>query len=291
MARQDNEKKVGSMSRKKHITNIFVYIILSILAIVWVFPIFWIVLTSFRVEQNPTMSYFWPKGFTLDNYIKLFTDTRQFYFVKWFGNTLFVAVCSCILSTLYVLCSAYSFSRLRFKERKGIMNIALILGMFPGFMSMIAVYYVLKIIGITQSLAALILVYSGGAMLSYHIAKGFFDTVPKALDEAAYIDGATKWHVFTRITIPMSKPIIVYTVLTTFLAPWVDFIFAKIIMGDHYDSYTVAIGLYTMLDKEYILTWFTRFAAGSVCVAVPIAILFIFMQRYYVEGLTGAVKG
>lgn len=285
------KKKYRSMKLRKNISNFFVHIILGILALVWLFPIFWVIMTSFRVEQNPSMSYFLPKGLTLDNYINLFTDTRQFFFVRWFSNTLLVAICSCIISTLYVLCAAYSFSRLRFRERKSMMSIALILNMFPGFMSMIAVYYVLKILGITQSLVALILVYSGGAMLTYPIAKGFFDTVPKALDEAACIDGASKWHVFTKITIPLSKPIIVYTVLTTFLAPWLDFIFAKIIMGDHYDNYTVAIGLWTMLQKEYIMNWYTRFAAGAVCVAIPIGLVFIFMQKYYVEGVSGAVKG
>lgn len=285
------KEKYRSMKRKKNISNIFIHIILGILAIVWLFPIFWVIMTSFRVEQNPSMSYFWPKAFTLDNYKNLFTDTRQFFFVKWFSNTLLVAICSCLISTLYVLCASYSFSRLKFRERKSMMSIALILNMFPGFMSMIAVYYVLKIIGITQSLVALILVYSGGAMLSYPIAKGFFDTVPKALDEAACIDGASKWHVFTKITIPLSKPIIVYTVLTTFLAPWLDFIFAKIIMGDNYDNYTVAIGLWTMLQREYIMNWYTRFAAGAVCVAIPIGLVFIFMQKYYVEGVSGAVKG
>lgn len=285
------KKKYRSMKKKKLVTNTLVHIILAILAIIWLFPIFWVIMTSFRVEQNPSMSYFWPKGFTLDNYKSLFTDTRQFFFAKWFSNTLLVAICSCVISTFYVLCASYSFSRLRFRERKSMMSIALILNMFPGFMSMIAVYYVLKILGITQSLVALILVYSGSAMLTYPIAKGFFDTVPKALDEAACIDGATKWQVFTKITIPLSKPIIVYTVLTTFLAPWLDFIFAKIIMGDNYNNYTVAIGLWTMLQREYIMTWYTRFAAGAVCVAIPIALVFIFMQKYYVEGVSGAVKG
>ena len=171
------------------------------------------------------------------------------------------------------------------------MNVGLILNMFPGFMSMIAVYYILKGLGITQSLIALIMVYSGGAGLSYYIAKGFFDTIPKAIDEAARIDGATRWKVFTKITMPLSKPIIVYTILTSFMAPWVDFIFARVIMGDKYENYTVAVGLWTMLQKEYIQTWFTRFAAGAVCVSIPIALLFVFTQKYYVNGLSGSVKG
>ena len=280
-----------SMKRKKTVVNSLVHLLLAFLALIWMIPIVWVVMTSFRTTQIPYMETFFPTGYTLNNYKMLFTDTSQFFFAKWFCNTLIVAICSCIISTIYVLCMSYSFSRTRFTGRKGMMNVGLILNMFPGFMSMIAIYYVLKGIGITQSLVALILVYSGGAGLSYHIAKGFFDTIPKAIDDAARIDGATRWHVFTKVTIPLSKPIIVYTILTSFLAPWLDFIFAKVIMGDKYENYTVSVGLWTMLQQEYIQTWYTRFAAGAVCVSIPIALLFVFMQKYYVDGLSGSVKG
>ena len=172
------------------------------------------------------------------------------------------------------------------------MNIALVLGMFPGFMSMIAVYYILKGIGISQSLTALILVYSGGAGLTFYIAKGFFDTIPRSLDESALIDGATRFQIFSKIILPLSKPIIVYTVLTTFMAPWMDYIFASVIMGDNYNNYTVAIGLAKMLDRRFINSFYTQFAAGSVLISIPIAVLFVIMQKYYVSGISdGAVKG
>lgn len=285
-------KNKNSMSFKKFIGNTVSHVVLSILAVIWILPILWIILTSFRVESGAQLPYFWPKGFSFDNYIKLFSDTKQFYFLRWFGNTLFVAVCSCILSTFYVLSTSYTMSRLRFKSRKPLMKIAMILGLFPGFMSMIAIYYILKGFGITQSLLALILVYSGSSGLGFFIAKGFFDTIPKALDEAALIDGATRLQVFTKLTIPFSKPIIIYTILTSFLAPWVDYIFASVIMGDKYDNYTVALGLYKMLEREFINDWYTRFAAGAVIVSIPISLLFIFMQKYYVSGVTGgSVKG
>lgn len=174
------------------------------------------------------------------------------------------------------------------------MNVAMILGLFPGFMSMVAVYYILKGLGLSEGSmirVALILVYSAGAGMAFYVAKGFFDTVPKALDEAAFLDGATKWQVFTKITIPLSKPIIVYTVLTAFIAPWIDFIFAKVICRASAEYYTVSLGLWRMLEKEYIDNWYTAFAAGAVCISIPIAILFIFMQRFYVDGMSGSVKG
>ena len=282
----------GSMKRNRMIADTTVHIILTILSIIWLFPVLWIVMESFNTKKGAYSKSFLPEGLTLDNYIKLFTDTSQFYFVKWFGNTFLVAVGTCLLSTFYVLCVSYTLSRLRFRGRKTLMNIGLILNMFPGFMSMIAVYYILKGIGVTESLVSLVFVYSAGQALNYHIAKGFFDTIPRAIDESAWIDGATKFQVFYKITVPLSKPILIYTVLTSFMAPWLDFIFAKVIMGTNYNNYTVAIGLWTMLQKEYIGTWYGRFTAGAVIVSIPIALLFIFMQKYYVEGMAaGAVKG
>jgi len=267
------------------------YIVLTVLSVIWLVPIAWIVMISFRAEPGSYTSYFFPKKFTLDNYITLLTDNSQFHYVKWFINTTIVAVASCLLTSIIVLSTSYTLSRLRFKGRKRFMDILLVLGMFPGFMSMIAVYYILKGLGITQSLLALIMVYSGGAAMKYYIAKGFFDTIPKSLDEAAYIDGATKWYVFTRITIPLSKPIIMYTLLEAFMIPWADYIFASVIMGDKYENYTLALGLFLMLDRANIATWYTRFAAGAVLVSIPIAILFIALQKYYSASLTGSVKG
>ena len=280
------------MSIERKITNIFVYVFLSVLALIWILPILWVILTSFREESGSFTPYFLPQGYTIKNYINLLTDKTTFNFPRWFMNTLLVSVVTCVISTFFVLSVSYTMSRLRFRLRKPLMNVALILGMFPGFMSMIAVYYVLKAFGIEQSLLALILVYSAGTGLGFYVAKGFFDTVPRALDEAAMIDGATRGRIFWKITLPMSKPIIIYTLLTSFTAPWVDYIFASVIMGDNYENYTVALGLFKMLEKEFIHNYYTQFAAGAVIVSIPIAILFISTQKFYVGGVTGgSVKG
>ena len=280
------------MSRHKKIVSICLHAILTILAIIWLIPVFWLVLSSFRVEKGAYTSNLWPSGFTLDNYIRLFTDRRLFDFPRWFMNTLFVATCSCLITTILTLMVAYVYSRLRFKSRKGLMNISLILGMFPGFMSMIAIYHFMKAIGLDQTLLALILVYSGGAALNYYIAKGFFDTIPRSLDEAARIDGANRHTIFWRIILPNSKPIVVNTAINAFIAPWVDFIFVSVIMKDNYKNYTVAKGLYTMVDKANIFEYYTAFCAGAVLVSIPIVCLFIRLQKYYVAGVTaGASKG
>lgn len=286
--------KIKSAKTKRFVNNTIVHVSLAILAFIWVFPIIWVVLTSFRAEKGSYVSTFLPQSYTLDNYVKLFTDTSILNFPRMFMNTLIIAIFSCLIATFYTLAVSYCLSRLKFKLRKPYMNMAMILGLFPGFMSMVAVYFILKAAGMTEGnliRVALILCYSGGAGLGFQIAKGFFDTIPYAVDEAAILDGCTKWQVFTKVTLPLSEPIIVYTVLTAFMAPWLDFIFAKVICRANSDQYTIAIGLWKMLKKEYIDSWYTSFAAGAVLISIPIAILFLCMQKYYVDGVSGAVKG
>lgn len=274
------------MNKRKRLNLTFVYILLIVLSVIWLFPIAWVVLTSFRGEGTAFVNYFIPKTWTFDNYTKLFTQST-FPFGQWFLNTLIVATFSCIISTFITVAMAYSLSRIKFKHRNGFLKLALVLNMFPGFMSMIAVYYILKAFNLDQTLTALVLVYSAGAALGFYIAKGFFDTIPYSLDESAMIDGATRKDVFFKITLPLSKPIIVYTALMAFIAPWMDFIFAKVILGDATSKYTVSIGLFSMLQQDTINDWFMPFTAGSVIIAIPITLLFMFMQKYYVEGITG----
>ena len=282
--------KKNRISPQKRVVNLLVHLLLAVLSFVWVLPIIWIILTSFRAEKGAYTSTFLPQGYTLDNYIKLFTDRNVLNFPKMFTNTLIIAIVCCIVSTFFVLSVAYSLSRMRFGFRKTYMNIAMILG----FMAMVAQYFILKYMGLSEGSAVrfgLIIVYSACTGLGFQIAKGYFDTIPKSIDEAAVIDGATQWQVFTKITMPLAKPIVIYTVMTSFIAPWVDFVFAKVLCRANADQFTVAIGLWNMLQKEYLYQWYTCFAAGAVVISIPIAILFIYMQRFYVEGMSGAVKG
>ena len=275
------------------LSDYFVYALLATLGVLWVLPIAYLIYTAFRVSPSTgIINSLFPKGlrFGLDNFTRLFQDTM---FGKWLINTILVAVCSCVLTTAFILMVSYALSRLRFKLRKPIMNILLVLGMFPGFMSMIAVYFILKAMGLTNSLLALILVYSGSGALSYYICKGFFDTMPKSMEEAAILDGASQLVIFAKIILPLAKPIIVYTVLTSFISPWCDFIFVNTIISER-DKYTVSLGLYKMInaEKNSFNDNFTVFCAGAFVVGVIIVTLFMSMQKYYVEGVTsGAVKG
>lgn len=280
-------------SIRKGVSNALTYALLATLGTLWILPIFYLVYTAFRVTPSTgIINTLFPENLRLGfgNFTRLFSDTL---FMRWLFNTLLVAICSCALTTIFILMVSYALSRLRFKLRKPIMNLLLVLGMFPGFMSMIAVYFILKAVNLTNSLLALILVYSGSAALSYYICKGFFDTVPRSLEEAAILEGANQPTVFIRIILPLSKPIIVYTVLTSFISPWCDFIFVNTIISDR-ELYTVALGLYKMInaEKNSFNDNFTVFCAGAFVVGGIIVSLFMSMQRYYVEGVTsGAVKG
>lgn len=287
---------IKSYKLRRGIANSLIYIVLAVLCLIWIFPLVWLVAHSFRVDPNGGIpakfaTTLFPQVHELgfDNYITLFTETP---FLRWFGNTLIVATASCIISTLSVLMVAYSFSRLRFKARKPFINVGMIMGMFPGFMTTIALYHILSFLGLNQTLLGLILCYSGGSGLGYLVAKGFFDTIPRALDEAATIDGANRNQIFWKIILPMSKPIVVYTVLTSFINPWCDFILVKIIMVDNESNFTISRGLWQWTQIEHIEKHFRHFLSGSVVVAIPITALFLYMQKYYVEGVTaGGVKG
>ncbi len=285
------KKRMGQKS-KNAVVNGLIYFVLALLGILWILPIIYLLYTALRVTPDTgIINKIIPADLKLGfgNFYKLFKETM---FKRWLGNTFFVAVCSCAITTLFILMVSYALSRMRFKARKPIMNIMLILGMFPGFMSMIAVYFILKAVNLNNSLVALILVYSAGAALSYYICKGFFDTIPRSLEEAAILDGASQFTILFRVTLPLAKPVIVYTVLTSFIAPWCDFIFVNTIINDA-NKYTVALGLYRLINSQNssFNENFTVFCAGAVIVGVIVGALFMGMQRYYVEGVTsGSVK-
>ena len=279
---------------KKKTWNIIIrHVVLAFLAFIWLVPIVWLFVTSLSTVKGVSGKNFFPKHWTLANYNQLFfhTDTAA-NFPAWFRNTFIVAFFSCIVSSLFVLMVSYAFSCMRFKARKKLMSFSIILGMFPGVLSMIAVYFVLKMLGLTDSLAGLVFIYSAGSGLGFLILKGFFDTIPVSLREAARLEGASEATIFTKIIIPLSKPMIVYTIIQSFLNPWMDFVMARIMIKSKDSAdWTVAIGLYNLLQRSLIGDYFAIFCAGGVMIAIPISILFVVMQKFYVEGVTGgAVK-
>ena len=288
------KKSEGGMRARRLTADIITYIFLAVMCVVWLLPFFWVIMQSFRDGTGQFISTFLPEAYTLNNYKALFTDFYVINFPRMFLNTFFIACCSCVISTFFVLAVSYCLSRVKWKMRKPYMNMAMVITLFPSFMSMVAVYFILKALGMTEGdkiYLSLIICYSSGAGVGFHVMKGYMDTIPKALDEAAMIDGCTRWQVFTRITLPLCKPMIVYQVITSFMGPWMDFIFAKVIAGAKSQYWTVSIGLFNMLEKEYVDVWFVRFCAGAVLVSIPIAVLYLLTQKMYQEAMSGAVKG
>ena len=288
-------KKHMGIKAANRISNTILYVILILMSIIWLIPFVCIVVQSFRVYptgmsrylfSHPDISFRW--GF--DNYVNLWKSN----FPKWYLNTFVIALFVAVVQTVIVLCMSYTLSRFRFKLRAPMMKFMLILGMFPGMLTMIILYQVLKDLGLAleNAVPGLMLVYVASSGMGYYVSKGFFDTIPKSLDEAARVDGATRAQVLFKIILPLAKPIVIYTILTAFMAPWGDFVFAKYIVGVNPSAYNVAVGLQDWLSTSANVSEnYTKFCAGGVVVAIPVTILFICLQRYYVEGVTGgAVK-
>ena len=288
-------KKPVSMKKQRMVADIIVHAFLIIVSIIWLIPFVWIVAHSFRGGSTGMYSStFLPKEYTLDNYIGLLTDIGTINFPRMFVNTFVISIFACIISTFFVISVAYCLSRVKWTMRKPYMNMAMVINLFPGFMSMVAIYFLLKAMGLTEGNRipiALVICFTVGAGTGFTVMKGYMDTIPKALDEAALLDGCTRWQTFWKITLPLCKPMVVYQIITAFMGPWMDFIFAKIIVRAEIQYATVSIGMWKMLEMEYIGGWFTRFCAAAVLVSIPIAILFMITQKLYQEAMGGAVKG
>ena len=269
--------------------NVRTYLLLLIMAAIFLFPCLWLILASFsKTGSLYDFKGFFPQAFSLQTFVDLFTDDVNglYPYKTWFFNTLYVAAGSCILGTVLTLLTGYVMSRFRFRGRDGLKKLTLVLGMFPGFMGLTAVYIIMTQLGLVDRLEALIFFYAATAPVGYMVQKGYFDSIPRTIFEAARLDGATNLQVFTKVTLPLSKPMIVYTVLTQFAWPWSDVLLPKLLLKDR-NMWTVAVGLFNLPEQH-----FARFAAGSVFIAVPIVILYFCLVKYIVNGLTaGSVKG
>ena len=291
MANNTLKRSALGAKASRRLANTVIYIVLILITVIWLFPFFGIVMESFKVNTQMMDGELFPEVFGFDNYIRLFKETD---FLKWFGNTAIMGVATALFQTIFVLMMSYALSRLRFKGRKALMNLMLILGMFPGFLTMILIYKVFADLGLTMEMApvGLIIVYCASSAMGYYISKGFFDTIPKTLDEAARVDGATRFQVFYKVIMPLSGSIIIYTILMGFMAPWGDFMMASYIIHENSAGMSVAVGMFEWLSKTNLNTHYTMFCAAGVIVAIPVTIVFLALQKYYVEGVTGgAVKG
>ncbi|MBT2696553.1 sugar ABC transporter permease [Bacillus sp. ISL-40] len=276
------------LSLKKKISHTVIYTILIITTVFILYPVIWILTGSMNPGNSLFSTRLIPDSISFVHYQYLFKETD---YLLWYKNTLKIAFANTILSTLLVVTAAYAFSRFRFPGRKQGLMTMLVLQMFPSFMGMIAIYILLLQMNLLDNHWGLVLVYAGGSIpFGAWLVKGYFDGFPKSLEEAAKIDGASHMTIFYKIMMPLSKPILVFVAVTNFIGPWMDFIFAKLVLRSDQKK-TLAVGLFEMVTGRGN-TEFTNFAAGAVLVAVPITILFFIFQDHLTEGLkAGANKG
>ncbi|MGP4105680.1 sugar ABC transporter permease [Virgibacillus sp. L01] len=266
-----------------------IYIIIAIVSIIIFYPLIWTVGMSLNQGSSLYSSSIIPENFSLEHYKWLFSDGSDY--LIWYKNSLivssFVAAGSVILTSLI----AYAFSRYQFVGRKNGLYVFLLLQMFPVMMAMVALYIFLNMIGLLDTLSGLILIYLGGQIpFNAWLVKGYFDTIPRELDQAARIDGAGHLRVFWSIMLPLAKPILAVVALFNFMMPMFDFLLPSIVLTSE-SNYTLAVGLFNFINDQFSNN-FTRFAAGSILVAIPIAGIYLFLQRYLISGLTaGGSKG
>lgn len=264
------------------------YLILIGAIAVVIYPIVWVVGSSLNPGNSLSSSTIIPENATLDHYRKLFAETE---YLTWYWNTLKICFITMVLSVIFIGLTAYAFSRYKFVGRKNGLLLFLILQMIPQFVAILAIYILAFQVGLLDTHLALILVYVGGLIpMNTYLAKNYYDTIPKELDESARIDGAGHFRIFWQIILPLSKPILAVIALFSFISPFADFILASILISSD-DKQTLAVGLFNMISNKFGNN-FTLFAAGSVLVAIPIGLLFLSLQRYFISGLTaGGTKG
>lgn len=261
-----------------------IYLVFAFMAVIIIYPLLWTVGMSLNEGRSLFSSTMIPENWSLTHYRWLFTDERSNYLL-WYRNSMIVSSMSVLLSVTITTFTAYAFSRYEFVGRKSGLYTFLILQMFPVLMAMVAIYILLNLVGLLDSLTGLVLVYVGGQIpFNAWLVKGYLDTIPRGLDEAARIDGAGHFTVFFRIILPLAKPILAVVALFNFMQPLFDFILPSIILRSP-RNYTLALGLYNFINDQFSNN-FTRFAAGSILIAVPVAVIYVFLQRFLISGLT-----
>ncbi|MFC7371761.1 sugar ABC transporter permease [Fictibacillus iocasae] len=277
-----------SIKTAKYIRLTLSYIILLAAVIVVVYPVLWVIGSSFNPGNSLMSSTIIPENATLAHYKNLFENTD---YLTWYWNTLKVCFFTMVLAVIFIGLTAYAFSRYQFIGRKNGLLLFLVLQMVPQFVAILAIFILADQVKLLDTHFGLVLVYVGGLIpMNTWLAKGYYDTIPKELDESARMDGAGHFRIFFQIILPLSKPILAVVALFSFISPFADFILASVLLRSP-EKFTLAIGLYNMISDEFGNS-FTTFAAGSVLIAVPIGILFLSLQRFFVSGLTaGGTKG
>jgi len=287
---------VGSIRRGKRLALIFRIVLAIIMLIFALFPIIWIISASFNPTNSLVGQPLIPEHPTLDNYRELLTSTIHPY-KRWYINSLGITIVVTILGTTITTLAAYAFSRFRFKTRKPLLQSVLLIQVFPNFLNMVALFLILQQLGRVMdnfglnTYGGLLLVYLGGVLgANTWLTKGYFDSIPRDLDEAAKVDGASGWQIFYDVLLPLVRPILVVVGLLTFIGTYSEYVLAKVLLTDK-SMYTLAVGLNSMVSNQFAQNWGV-FSAGALLATLPTLLLFLVFQRFLVGGLTaGSVKG
>ena len=271
---------------RKYLVSLFLHLELLFMAVIVIFPLLFIVGSSFGNYDSLTNASPIPQNPTIKHYITLFTETN---YLIWFQNSLFIALGNMVLTVLLVTSMGYVFARMKFKGRKAGLLVLMVLQSFPSFLALTALYIMFLNFGLLDRPMSLVLLYAtGGTPFGVWLVMGYFKNVPRSLDEAAVVDGAGYTRTFFSILLPILKPIIVFIAVTAFMGPWMDFIFPRMIISSDANK-TLVVGLYEMISGE-ANTKYTQFAAGSVLVAIPITALFHIFQKFFAEGITAGAN-
>ena len=289
-----------SQKRRRQLGLLAKYLIALVLIAFALFPVIWILSASVNPVNSLATQTLIPENAGLQNYERLLGEnefSNVFPFKQWMINTLKIASVTTILTVSITTLAAYSFSRFRFHQRENMLRGILLVQVFPGLLAMVAVFLLIQQIGdvIPQlglnTHTGLILVYLGGAMgINIWLMKGYFDSIPREIDESAMVDGATHWQIFTRLLLPLMRPIIVVVGLLTFIFVYGEFVMARILLKTT-TQYPVTVGLWQFTANQFAQNW-GLFAAGALMAALPLLIIWLLLQDQLVSGLTeGSVKG
>jgi arabinogalactan oligomer / maltooligosaccharide transport system permease protein len=288
--------RAGSISGQQRLGLGLRIVLAIVMLFVALFPVVWIFSASIDPANSLVNQQLIPDNPTLDNYRNLLTS-EMFPFTTWMFNSLKLAAITTVLGVIMTAMAAYAFSRFRFRGRRSLLQTLLLIQVFPNFLNMVALFIILQQLG--QYVPWLALNTHGGLLMLYlgailgvntWLAKGYFDSIPRDLDEAAMMDGASYWQSFSRVLLPLVTPILVVVGLLIFIGTYSEFVLARIMLTSS-ENYTLAVGLSLFINEQYANRW-GIFAAGSLIGALPIVLFFLIFQRFLVGGLTaGSVKG
>lgn len=288
MTNTDSARKLSQERMFRNLNKTIITIVLIIIALAVLYPLVYLVSAAFAPGNSISSLHIIPfkDGFTLDHYRYLFANTN---YPLWFKNTFLIAIGTSLTTVLTCATAAYVFSRFRFPLKKSMMLSLLILQIFPSFVGMVAIYVILLRIGGLDTLWGMVLIYlAGNIPYNTWLVKSYMDSIPRSLDEAARIDGASNARTFFQIVLPLAKPIIIFLTITSFTGPWMEFIFSKMILRSNARQ-TLALGLFSFVTEKK--NEFTTFCAGALLIAIPFVIFFVLTQRILVTSLSsGALK-